>query len=247
LTDRDRSHRGLRVVTAVASIAVGILPIAVLETSFGVPRKLIVGYGILAWIGGAFLVKTPLHHYLVDRILRRRLSQRALATTQGIVSSLSELGVAAAFFVFVVPHLAFWQVIGFGVGAGAVEAVCMPFVGSLFKGTSLEEREASITRGAESQPIVQWLSVLERVWAMLIHIGCRGLVYLSVAGGRILPAAVGVTCFAAVDGVVYYGWLRRWRFEVPRVLWRVHAFLIVAALCALSAFVLSWEGVVGAG
>ena len=60
--------------------------------------------------------------FLVERALRPRLSEKALAATQGIISAASELGAAAVFFVAVVSRLTSWELVGFGVGGGVARA-----------------------------------------------------------------------------------------------------------------------------
>lgn len=226
-------------VTTVASIAVGILPIWALERWFGVPRKIIVGYGFLAYIVGVTFIKVPVHHFLVEPVLRPRLSALRLAAIQGFVSAVSELGAAAAFFVYVLPHLTYWQLIGFGVGAGAVEAIMLPFISNPFQGTKLGEHADEVFRSSAGDWRIQSMSVVERVWAMLLHVSTRGLVYLSIAGQNPLAACVAVGGFGAVDGSAYYWHLKKWRFDSPVVLARVHVFMATAA-CTLMAVFLLW-------
>lgn len=227
--------------TAAASLAVGILPIWVLESRFGVPRKIIVGYGFLAYIVGVTLIKIPLHHFVVERVLRPRLSNPALAATQGALSGVSELSAAAAFFVYVVPELSYWQLVGFGVGAGAVEAIMLPFVSNPFKGTRLGEHADEVFRASSTDRAVHWLSVLERIWAMLLQVSTRGLVYLSVASHNPAPACVALAGFSVVDGSAYYWHLQKLRFDSVPVLARIHGFLGLIA-CMLTAAFLWWSG-----
>ena len=226
--------------TAAASIAIGIIPIIVLETWFGVPRKISVGYGILAFAVGTAAVKVPLYRLLVERVLRPRMATVPLAAVQGVLSAISELGVAALFIVFVGPRLTWWQVVGFGVGAGACEAVMLPFISNHLKGTSLEGYMEDVGRASAGQPAVRWLGVLERAWAMLLQVSTRGLVYLSIAGGSPAPALAAIAGFGAVDGTVYYWLLKRWRFDSLPVLIRVHLFLGAAA-CVMTAAFLYWS------
>ena len=227
--------------TTAASIAIGIIPIWVLEVRFGVPRKISVGYGILAYVVGVTVLKLPIHHFLVERLLRPKLSLPALAATQGVLSALTELGAAAAFFVYVVPALTWWQVVGFGVGAGAVEAIMLPFISNPLKGTALEQHAEKVFRAAAGAHAVQWLSVVERAWAMLLQVSARGLVYLSVASGNPAPACLAVAGFSAVDGSAYYWHLKQWRFDSLPVLARVHAFIGLVA-CIMTALFLFWSG-----
>lgn len=230
-------------VTTAASILVGVLPIWALERWFNVPRKITVGYGILAFVIGATLVKVPLHHFVVERFLRPRLSKPALSAIQGVISAFAELAVAAAFIAFVVPRLTWWQLVGFGVGAGATEAVMLPFLSNPFKGTSLEKHAEAVGRASAGTPSVQWLSVVERVWAMLLQVSTRGLVGLSVYSGNPLPAGIALAGFGAVDGSAYYWHLSKWRFDTLPVLARVHMILGFAAVLLMAAF-LWWSGVI---
>ena len=65
-----RSRPTIWYVTGLASIAVGIVPIIVLERWFGVPRKVTVGFGVIAW-AVAVAAKAIIHHLVVDRAVRR--------------------------------------------------------------------------------------------------------------------------------------------------------------------------------
>lgn len=239
---------GLWYVTTAASILVGIVPIWVLETWFGVPRKITVGFGIIAYVIGTTALKLPIHHFVVERILRPRLATSSLAAVHGTLSAVSELVPAAVFFVYVVPHLTWWQLVGFGVGAGAVEAIMLPFLANPLKGTSLEEHASDVIRRSATNARVQWLSVLERIWAMLLQVSTRGLVGLSVYSANPVPACLAVVGFGTVDGIAYYGHLRKWRFDSLPVLARVHLFLGVAASVMTVVF-LWWSGAgwLGAG
>ena len=245
MREREPSGAGKRrpplwYFTTAATLAVGILPIWALESWFGVSRKIIVGYGFLAYIVGVTFIKMPLYHFIVERVLRPRLSNAPLAGIQGVLSAVSELGAAAAFFVAVIPKLSYWQLVGFGVGAGAVEAIMLPFISNPFKGGTLGKHAEEVFRASTTDRGVQWLSVLERIWAMLLQVSTRGLVYFSVASRNPIPACVGLAGFSVVDGFAYYWHLQKWRFDSLPVLARVHAFLGLIA-CLLTAAFLWWS------
>jgi hypothetical protein len=163
----------------------------------------------------------------------------------GILSAAAELGVAAAFFVFVWHPPTFAQLVGFGAGAGMVEAVMVPFMANPFSGSTLEGHSADVFNRSAGAPLFQWFKVLERIWATLLHVSSRALVYLTIASGNPVPAAVAVGGFAAVDGVAYYGLLEKWRFDQWPTLVRVHAYVAgVATLltAALALFAHSFKG-----
>lgn len=226
--------------TAAASVLVGIVPIWILETSFGVSRKIIVGWGILAFIIGTAALKVPLHILFIERVCRPRLANGRLAAVHGLVSAACELGAAAAFFVYVVPQLTFWQLVGFGVGAGACEAIIVPFMSNPFKGSTLEQHAGEVYAASAGNAAIQWLGVVERAWAMLLQVATRGLMFLGIVSGNPLPALTAIVVFAACDGAAYYWHLRKVRFDSVPVLLRVHAYLALLAALSMSAF-LQWS------
>ena len=224
-------------LTAAASIAVGVAPIVVLERWFGVPRKVTVGFGVLTW-AAAVVAKALIHHLVVDRAVRRGADHRVASVMLGVLSAGAELGVAAAFFVFVWRPPTFSQLIGFGAGAGMVEAVMMPFVANPFKGSTLEAHSEEVFARSVGSPLIQWLKVLERISATVLQVSSRALVYLTIASANPVPAAVAVCGFASVDGLAYYGLLQKWRFDQGPTLIRVHAFVGGVAMALTAALVL---------
>jgi hypothetical protein len=219
----------------VASIAIGILPIAVLILYFDVPRKLILGWGVLSYLTGAAALKLPLYHFFVVKVLHPRLARRPLSAAQGLVSALSELGSAALFMVFVVPEMTLAQLIGLGVAAAAVEAVVLPFMGNPFEGTPLEDHAARVFEQASQNHALEWMGVLERALVFMPHVSSRGLIYVSIATGSPYPAIIGIMLFAALDGVGYFGHLSKWEFGEVHTLNRFYAFLatigVVQTVC----------------
>ena len=155
-----------------------------------------------------------------------------ISVIHGFLSALAELGVAAAFFVFVWHPSTMPQLIGFGAGAGMAEAVMLPFMTNPFKGSTLEPHSTDVFTRSAGAAVIQWLNVLERVWATLLHVSSRGLVYMTMTSASPLPAVIAVCGFASVDGMAYYGLLQKWRFDELRTLARVHACVggVAAAL-----------------
>jgi hypothetical protein len=221
---------------AIASILVGIIPIVILILYFDVPRKLILGWGILSWIIGVALLKMPLYHLLVVKFLHKRLSNKWLGIIQGFVSAFSELGSAFIFFQFVLRDLSLPQLIGFGVAAGAVESIVLPFIGNPLSGTPLEKHTADMEQKTSSDLSMQWMGVIERVIAMVIHISSRGLIYVSMIKFSILPGLIAVLTFAAVDGRAYYALLEKWALDEIRVLRKFYLYLAIIAMIQLSSF-----------
>jgi hypothetical protein len=223
---------------SVVSILAGVLPIVILIQYFDVPRKLILGWGILSWIIGVAILKMPIYHLLVVKVLHERLSNKWLGITQGLVSAFSELGSAFIFFQFVLPVLSLPQLIGFGVAAGAVESIVLTFIGNPLTGTPLEKHTADMEQKVSSNLSMQWMGVIERVIAMVIHISSRGLIYVSMIKFSLIPGLIAILTFAAVDGRGYYALLEKWAFDDIRVLRKFYVFLAIIALVQISSFIL---------
>ncbi len=232
LRGRLRKH-----LPEVASIVVGIVPIVILLLWCDVSRK-IIGKGALAYAAGAVGLKLPLYHFVVVRILHRKLSNRWLAFSQGIVSALSELGAAACFFLFVMPRLTFSELVGFGIAAGSVEAIILPFMKNPLQGTPLEEHAEETGRRADEDLRIQWMGVVERVLASLLHTATRGLVYMSLSVGNLIPAALAFAGFAFVDGRAYFAHLEKWEFDDIHILGRFYRFLGLVAFSLTFLFLL---------
>ncbi len=219
-----------------ASIAVGILPIIVLILWFDVPRK-IIGKGALAYAVGTVGLKLPLYHLLVAKILTGRLSNKSLAFSQGVISAFSELGAALGFYLLVVPELTFAELIGFGVAAGSVEAIILPFIKNPLEGTPLEAHAEETIKKASESVAIQWLAVVERVFASLVHTATRGLTYLSYSTGNLIPIVLAIVGFGSIDGRAYYAHLEKWRFDDIQVLAGFYRFLGAVACTLVVLFV----------
>lgn len=220
----------------VASVAVGILPVIILIVWFDVPRK-IIGQGAMAYAVGAVGIKLPLYHLLVTKVLHKKLSNRPLAFSQGVISAFSELGAALGFFLFVVPELTFFELIGFGVAAGSVEAIILPFMKNPLEGTPLEAHAEETGRKASENMTIQWLGVVERVLASLVHTATRGLTYISYVTGNVVPIVLALAGFASIDGRGYYAHLEKWQFDNAQVLIKFYRFLGMVACTLMVLFV----------
>ena len=219
---------------SIGSIIVGVAPIIVLANWWDVPLKITVGYGVLAWVA-AVLLKTAIHQLVIDRVVRQGASHRAVAAIQGLLSASTELGVAAVFFMYIWQPATMAELIGFGAGAGMAEAVILPSLKNPLKGTSLELHATEVLACTGGDSTIQWLSVLERVLATVLHIASRSLVYLTFLSSNPLPAVLAVGGFSCVDGVAYYGHLKKWRFDSVRTLASMYGYIggIAAALTGI--------------
>lgn len=222
----------------VASIAVGIIPVFILIHYFGVSRKLIIGWGVLSYVVGVTAFKLPVYHLFVVRLLHGKLSNVWLSVSHGFVSAISELGAAFLFFIFVVPELTLAELIGFGIAAGAVEAIMLPFIQNPLKGTPLEEHSSEVLQRSSANRLIPWMSVLERALALLPHVATRGLVYISFISGNMIPAVLAVLTFALIDGRAYFAHLEKWSFDDIGVLVQIYRDLALVGISQTLLFAL---------
>ncbi|MBM2815388.1 MAG: hypothetical protein HW421_2150 [Ignavibacteria bacterium] len=220
---------------SAASVAVGIVPLIILIFWFDVSRK-IIGKGAFAYAVGAVGIKLPLYHLLVVKVLHKNLSNRWLAVSQGFISALSELGATLYFFIYIVPELTFTELIGFGIVAGSVEAFILPFMKNPLQGTPLESHAGETNYKSSGNLRIQWLGVVERVLASLIHTTTRGLLYISFSTGNLIPGTLAVVAFSSIDGRAYYAHLQKWQFDNIQVLGKFYRFLGMVAFVMILFF-----------
>ncbi len=224
-------------------ISLGIITYAHLTQSLGVSRT-IIGYGALSYALGAVGFKGLLYTGVVVPVLHKHLSPLWLASSQGFISALSELGAAALFFWLVIPEpLSLPELIAFGAAAGIIEALVIPLMviagivilgGTPVGQNTLEERH---DLGATPFAIMVF-PILERGLTMALHISSRAVIYTSMILGNLALASLAVSLFAMVDGTAYYALLKKWEILSFRVATRF--YLLVALSAGILALVFSW-------
>jgi hypothetical protein len=220
-------------VAIVGMLGLGIGVAIYLTRSLGVSRE-IIGYGALSYALGAVGFKGLLYAGLVVPVLHKRLSPAWLATAQGFVSALSELGAAALFFLLVIPRLSLPELIGFGAAAGIVEALVIPLMSiggiNVLSGTPVEKHAAEQWQDLGATPLaVMVFPLVERGLTMVLHTSSRALIYAAIVLGNVVPALLAVSLFASVDGVAYYALLNKWKFLSFVVAIKFYALVAIAA------------------
>ena len=228
------------------SVAV-VLPfaaaIAYLHLRRGVPFDLFI-FGSGSW-GFGCILKLLLYHGVVRRLRHDSTHILGTAALNGLVSGLTELGLALIFFAFL-PVLTFWEVVAFGVGIGTIEALLVATTPNLLKGTALEpavaELEAMVARLPRGRRFVYGyvFPFLERLIAVGIHVGTRGLVYVAYRAVDPLPFLLAMAAFVLADGVVGYRLVYQGKLSDLRTLNLTYVALAAIALLALACFLLYW-------
>lgn len=202
-------------------------------------RVLIFGSG--SW-GVGCIVKMIIYHLGVRRLSHEGRNLRLVATLQGVVSGITEIGAAVVFFIFLRP-LEFFEVVAFGVAIGAIESLLAVTPGSPLKGTVLEKAALEADNYLKSLPRRQQVIhnelafTVERIIAGAIHVGTRGLAYVAVASRAYWILIIPLAVFLAADGIGYFK-IYRGHFKNPVIVWRFYIFLAVIA--ALTVFLFIW-------
>jgi|Deesub1362B_J571_1020462.scaffolds.fasta_scaffold03388_2 hypothetical protein len=202
-------------------------------------------YGSGSW-GIACIVKMFLYHGVVQYVHRRKRSIEFISVLNGLFSGITELGAASIFFWFL-PKMNFWQVVAFGTGIGTIEAIVAVSISDPLKGTALEKGTNKIQALLQNLPGKQkffftlFLPWSERMIAGILHIGTRGLVYVSISQHKLLPFGLALAIFILVDGVIVYRMLFAGKLKTPRDLSKMYLALLLLSMIALISFLLFWH------
>ncbi len=214
----------------LAALIVGIAPAVYLIYAKGVSAKIVIGWGVIAWVAGV-MFKWGVYRTLVVRTLHQRLRPVWLAVAQGVLSSVSELGAALAVMAYALPRLTPLEMVGFGAGAAYVEGILVALIPNPHVGGphgEHVEQQAAILRKKKGLGY-WWLPVADRAVADVVQICTRGLVYVSLLTSNPLPASFAVLTFAAIDGFAYYALVNRWEFAHARVGLKLYGTLAAVA------------------
>jgi hypothetical protein len=237
-------------VTALV-MAPFLVGMVILWRGYGVHHDVFI-FGTSSW-GVGCLIKLAVYHLGIRRLSHDPRHLRRVSLLNGLSSGVTELGAALVFFAFL-PRLTLADVIGFGLAIGALEAFLSTSKGTseLLAGTELEDAarkmEAAYARQSRGRRLA--LDILaplaERLIAGGLHVGTRGLVYVSYLRGEPLltggTVTLAVGIFVVADGLVGYRWLREGRLEVPVMLVRAYAVLAALAALGLAVFLWCWPG-----
>ena len=231
-------------IAEAGCIAVGAAAVAYVYFAHDVRLKyFILGSG--SW-GFGVMLKMLLHALVMKRLPRETLATQKSALLNGLISGITELGLAVVFFIFL-RDLTLWQLIAFGTGIGAIEAWVVATTPNLLKGTVLEEGanalEATIAQLPSGQRFF-WeriSGIIERIAALMTHIGSRGLVYVTCRTLNPLPALLALGAFILLDGVLGF---RTLMYKGPGQIRRLTEFFIwftVIAAALLVLFAIYWS------
>nr|WP_276611262.1 phosphatidylglycerophosphatase A [Thioalkalivibrio sp. XN8] len=185
---------GYGVSMAATLGAAAALPLGIIAFGGAAPAWL--GYGALAWLAG-LAVKLPLA--AVTGVLLAQRSPGLQAGMLGMVSGLSELGIAVAILFWVGGDLSVADVLLYATAAGSMETL------ALGAWSLLVRPDADTVRRwrqvAERSAWVRHMFLIERSIALAGHVGSRGLVSLAVVTGNAWLALPALAGFILTDGL----------------------------------------------
>lgn len=202
-----------------------------------------VAAGALLW-SLSIVIKRPLLAALQSAIQRLAQAFRFPSLTAGIHGFLS----AAAELIVAALYLWGWQsasladVTGFGIGAGSIEAAYILSLTLVGQGPSPAQLEAWIA-GARLSLCVRYMVPIERLSALLGHVGSRGLVYCGLNASWPLAGlwlALAFSIFTLIDGFAVLGHIRGWNWCEPRLCRRSQSFFAVTSGAEVLLFLLAF-------
>jgi hypothetical protein len=214
------------VSTLFLAVLLPVLLIAGFRASAGV-----VLWGAVTW-ALAQTAKWPAY-VAASRLFRPRLRPPEWAAVSGVVSAASELCASAMYFAFFFRAASILNVIGFGLGASSAEVLFL----ALLRYLAYRRRPAAGTPMSSKRPaFMRYIFLVERVAALLLHVGSRCLVYWSISQQKVWVGLWALASFSLVDGFAAYGKLCRWNWFEPRVSSKFYAFVFAVGASDLGLF-----------
>lgn len=189
--------------------------------------------GLLCWTG-AVAIKASVGILVAKFSEKAFTSKRIQSTIWGLWSSFCELGATVAVILFFKPFPGLLEAIALGTGAGAFEVL---FVLGAIYFESRGKKEDSNT-APPGNAFLRWSTVFERIFALIGHVGTRGLIWVSLVSGNPLPTLLAVITFSIVDGLATYGIAMKWDWKDPRICLRFQGFVAFLSIVELALFLL---------
>jgi len=223
----DDIPRSWSIVSLAALLLLAVAPPWLCIALGGASWRLVAA-GALIWLASVLVKRLVV---VAMRPLFRGLPSMAVAAMQGVISAVTELAPAAAFLA-TLPSATLPDLLGFGAGAGSTEVVYVLVIGIIWPQLDQEELAAWL-RGGTVSWCVRYAVPIERLFALIGHVGARGLLYVALMDRSWLGPIWGLVAamlFAIVDGVAIYGHLHRWPWHDPLICRRAHSFFAAMSL-----------------
>jgi hypothetical protein len=220
--------------TLVGASLLALFPPAILVACFHANAAVVL-IGAATW-ALAQPVKRLVYR-LAARLLSQRLGPAEWAAVRGFVSAGSELASSGVYLLFFLPSPTLPNLLGFGAGASSAEILFLltPAVVRrlLHRGGS---RFQLHTEEAQRSLCIRYLFLIERFAALLLHVGSRCLVSMSLSQHNLFAGLWAVVSFSLVDGLAAFGKLRAWNWFDPHICRRFYGIVLFAGASDLALF-----------
>ncbi len=225
-------------------LAAALLPLIFFYEVWHVPVKVFL-LGTGSW-GFGVIFKMLFHQLLLRPKERRGGPLLRHSLVNGFLSGFFELLAALAVILLTREKVVYDHhgMIAFGTAIGSLEMLLVVFSrgDELLRGTVLEGPAARMRALTERATGIERLLLqllypfLERVMAMLIHVATRGLLFITLVTGHILPLLAALLIFVLADGILGTWFYLTGRLEKREGIDRFMGWLFLLALTGMALF-----------
>ena len=224
-------------------LSIAIIPLIYYYQIKEVPIKIFI-LGTGSW-GIGVILKMVLHQLIIVPLQSKRKSTFLNSVVNGILSGITEL--FAAFFIITLMknkiEFDFNAIISFGLAIGSLEILIVVFNKdkNIFKGTALENSSEKTLEYFRNSTGIEYfilnflLTIYERILALLLHISTRGLVFVTIFTGSVVPIGIALLVFTITDGPLAFYYHITGKLTTRKGIAELIFYLTV--LTALSVFV----------
>ena len=225
-------------------LLIAILPIIYFSQIKSVPIKaFILGSG--SW-GFGCICKIIAHQLIVVQLHNKNKSIFLTSIINGLLSGIFEL-LAAYVIILLMKHKFVFDynaIICFGLAIGSFESIIVVFNkgNDLFKGTTLEESSAKLVeylenlQGIKHYSFNMLLPIFERTMATFLHISTRGLVFITIITGSIIPMLIALIVFTVADGPLGYYYHLSGKLATSKGYLQIHLYFFILTIISTALF-----------
>lgn len=226
-------------------LLIAIIPIIYFNQIENVPLKaFILGTG--SW-GFGLIFKMIFHRFVVLQMQNKNKSLALTSVTNGLISGICELSAAYVIIWLMKDKFSFnyYAIIAFGLAIGSLESIIVAFnrENNLFKGTALEESSKKVLeflhnlKGRKYYCFNIMLPIIERTMATFIHISTRGLVFITIITGNVIPFLIALFVFIIADGYLGYYYHLSGKLATGIGIIQIYLYLIVLTIISTIIFI----------
>ena len=231
----------LKVILAL----IALLPLIYYNQIEAVPIKaFILGTG--SW-GIGLIFKMLSHQLIVVPLQYKKQPILFISIINGFLSGFFELFAAYLIIIFMKDKFLFDYnaIICFGLAIGSLETIIVATSknNDLLKGTSLEKQSEKLDAYLNNLQGLKYFifnlifPVIERILATFLHISTRGLVFLTIITGSIIPILIALVVFVIADGLLGYYYYLSGKLTSSRGLVNLFIYLTILSIMSTAIFI----------